>query len=186
MGHQRLHTVLKEIVHELWISSQKAIKESVSSSLTLATQVCLFCLVFGVHHLSHGQDVALIVVVLVKHRWKEEPGEDLVNQSSLLVATLACFGVICSLILVFLGVIEDLSGQQDETEEEAGGLLEIFCFCGRLLAFESSLLCLLVLLTDPFDDCGEECLRIDDLSASSCTLRTEMPFGGHLQEMLVE
>lgn len=117
MGHKRLHTVLKEIVHELWISPQKTIKEPVSSSLTLAAQACLLHLVFGVHHLCHGQ--SLVVVVLVEHRWKEEPGEDLVDQTSLLAPTLACFEVICSLILVVLGVVEDLSSQQDESKEEA-------------------------------------------------------------------
>lgn len=105
-------------MHELWISPQKTIKEPVSSSLTLAAQACLLHLVFGVHHLCHGQSAALVVVVLVEHRWKEEPGEDLVDQTSLLVPTLACFGVICSLILVVLGVIEDLSSQQDESKEE--------------------------------------------------------------------
>jgi hypothetical protein len=68
--------------------------------------------------LCHGQSAALVVVVLVEHRWKEEPGEDLVDQTSLLVPTLACFGVVCSLILVVLGVIEDLSSQQDESKEE--------------------------------------------------------------------
>jgi hypothetical protein len=67
--------------------------------------------------LCHGQ--SLVVVVLVEHRWKEEPGEDLVDQTSLLASTLACFGVICSLILVVLGVVEDLSSQQDESKEEA-------------------------------------------------------------------
>ena len=117
MGHKRLHTVLKEIVHELWISPQKTIKEPVSSSLTLAAQARLLRLVFGVHHLCHGQ--SLVVVVLVEHRWKEEPGEDLVDQTSLLTPTLACFGVVCSLILVVLGVVEDLSSQQDESKEEA-------------------------------------------------------------------
>jgi len=119
MGHQRLHTVLKEIVHELWISPQKTIKEPVSSSLALAAKACLRGLVFGVHHLSHGQSLALVVVVLVEHRWEEEPGEDLVDQTSLLAPTLACFGVVSSLVLVVLGVVEDLASQQDESEEEA-------------------------------------------------------------------
>jgi len=74
--------------------------------------------------------VALIVVVLVEHRWKEEPGEDLVDQTSLLAPTLACFGVTCSLVLVVLGVVEDFSSQQDESEEEARGFLEIFRLSG--------------------------------------------------------
>lgn len=106
-------------MHELWISPQKTIKEPVSSSLALAAKACLRGLVFGVHHLSHGQSLALVVVVLVEHRWEEEPGEDLVDQTSLLAPTLACFGVVSSLVLVVLGVVEDLASQQDESEEEA-------------------------------------------------------------------
>jgi hypothetical protein len=156
MFEQRLHTVRKEIAHDLLVSLNQVADELVSWALWVWGWTLLLFLRPLFDDLCHSQ-LLLLIVTIWEDRGEDELLENFLDELTLLIDVL----LTSSRAWLSLRVVKNLGCKFNETIEKFRAffhlLVELTWITDRLLYFKR----VLIFFTDSLDDIAKNALKID-------------------------